>query len=54
MTTTSTPLVTNPDPAAHAATGAPAPKGDVRRPAPDIVDVWGLASFPASDPPANW
>lgn len=21
---------------------------------PDIVDVWGLDSFPASDPPANW
>ena len=20
----------------------------------DIVDVWGLDSFPASDPPANW
>lgn len=24
------------------------------RPAPDIVDVWGADSFPASDPPANW
>jgi hypothetical protein len=22
--------------------------------APDIVDVWGRDSFPASDPPANW
>jgi RNA polymerase-binding transcription factor DksA len=21
---------------------------------PDIVDVWGYDSFPASDPPANW
>lgn len=20
----------------------------------DIVEVWGLDSFPASDPPANW
>lgn len=20
----------------------------------DIVDVWGLHSFPASDPPSNW
>jgi hypothetical protein len=20
----------------------------------DIVDQWGLQSFPASDPPANW
>jgi hypothetical protein len=24
------------------------------RPVPDIVDVWGHDSFPASDPPANW
>ncbi|TCO19653.1 TraR/DksA family transcriptional regulator [Kribbella steppae] len=24
------------------------------RPAPDIVEVWGIDSFPASDPPANW
>jgi hypothetical protein len=23
-------------------------------PTPDIVDQWGMASFPASDPPANW
>jgi len=21
---------------------------------PDLVDQWGLQSFPASDPPANW
>ncbi|MFG1819375.1 hypothetical protein ACGFIF_36830 [Kribbella sp. NPDC049174] len=21
---------------------------------PDIVEVWGKDSFPASDPPANW
>jgi hypothetical protein len=21
---------------------------------PDIVEEWGLQSFPASDPPANW
>jgi hypothetical protein len=21
---------------------------------PEIVDVWGRDSFPASDPPANW
>ena len=30
-------------------------RGDVDRAAPrDIVDQWGLDSFPASDPPANW
>jgi hypothetical protein len=23
-------------------------------PPTDIVDQWGLQSFPASDPPANW
>lgn len=22
--------------------------------APDLVEVWGLDSFPASDPPSNW
>lgn len=21
---------------------------------PDLVDTWGMDSFPASDPPANW
>jgi hypothetical protein len=20
----------------------------------DVVDLWGVQSFPASDPPANW
>ncbi len=30
------------------ASGTPASR------APDIVDQWGMASFPASDPPANW
>lgn len=39
---------------------APPPRILPRRPArrrpqpPDIVDVWGNDSFPASDPPANW
>ena len=23
-------------------------------PETDIVDQWGMQSFPASDPPANW
>src|SRR4051812_27274374 len=38
---------------------APARRDDVGRAAPssppiDIVDQWGMQSFPASDPPANW
>jgi hypothetical protein len=28
------------------------PRG--RRPVTDIVEEWGMQSFPASDPPANW
>ena len=27
---------------------------DAGRAVPDIVDVWGRDSFPASDAPANW
>ena len=23
-------------------------------PPPDIVELWGIQSFPASDPPSNW
>ncbi|MFC7359417.1 hypothetical protein [Nocardioides astragali] len=41
---------------------APRPVGEARSLAerevdagvPDIVDVWGRDSFPASDAPANW
>lgn len=34
---------------------APAPGPIAESPeAPDIVDVWGHGSFPASDAPANW
>jgi RNA polymerase-binding transcription factor DksA len=25
-----------------------------RKDPPDIVEIWGIGSFPASDPPANW
>lgn len=25
-----------------------------QRPVIDVVEDWGLASFPASDPPSNW
>lgn len=40
-------------------TGAPrpseSPAPEPREPAAsDIVEIWGLDSFPASDPPANW
>ena len=38
-------------PAEHS---AEARRLDADRTVPDIVDVWGHDSFPASDPPANW
>jgi hypothetical protein len=48
-----------------AATDLQAAASDIRPPPPttraeqgrrliDIVEEWGLQSFPASDPPANW
>lgn len=30
----------------------PAPDAETSR--PDVVDIWGRDSFPASDAPANW
>ena len=39
--------------AAAPVTPRPAPARPVR-PRPDIVEVWGQDSFPASDAPANW
>jgi len=42
--------------AAAPVTPRPAPARPVRAawPRPDIVEVWGQGSFPASDAPANW
>jgi hypothetical protein len=31
-----------------------APPATPDPPAADVVEEWGLASFPVSDPPANW
>lgn len=33
---------------------APAVVAQEARQTVDIVETWGLDSFPASDPPANW
>ncbi len=37
-----------------AAVAAVAPVPRSQRPVTDVVEDWGLASFPASDPPSNW
>ena len=31
-----------------------APTAGTEQPLTDIVEEWGIQSFPASDPPANW
>jgi hypothetical protein len=47
--TSDSPLVLTPD----ASTSLAAPPVSVTRER-DIVEEWGVQSFPASDPPANW
>jgi hypothetical protein len=55
MTTTATPPAADQRlRATLPATDATLRNVDAPPPAPDIVDVWGQGSFPASDPPANW
>lgn len=40
--------------APHVRLERPAPVAPRVVVAPDVVDVWGADSFPASDPPSNW
>ena len=42
------------DPATPPLPGPWEPSGDREAGGWDIVDDWGVASFPASDPPSNW
>ena len=62
------PLVTAPPAKAPGPAAAHGVRDGVEQPAPasgrrrraeapipvDVVDQWGIHSFPASDPPANW
>ena len=46
---------TAPEPAEVAVVDLPvAPAARRDTPLSDIVEEWGIQSFPASDPPANW
>lgn len=45
---------TDPDARSRAATSSDRPHAGIESPALDLVETWGLDSFPASDPPANW
>lgn len=50
------PVVRRPPRRVGTAASVSARKGRVEteRTGPDLVEIWGRDSFPASDPPANW
>jgi hypothetical protein len=56
--TLTAPAATTPAPARLVAAPHPArrrvPTTRPAHPAHDVVHEWGVQSFPASDPPANW
>jgi hypothetical protein len=55
--TATAPPVVGEAPSRAAQVERPAPssqRAHADRAVPDIVDVWGRDSFPASDAPANW
>jgi hypothetical protein len=41
------------EPAGAPRPGAPGPGGSAGT-GPDVVEEWGVESFPASDPPQSW